>query len=267
MAEPRGMISRWLDLLSNFDCEFQFRPGHLHGNADALSRTAHAKLEEDDPDDDDACRITNMEIDESFLKDSELLHAQRADTVISTVRAWILNDIIPPTHKQMKRLNPHIREYKKLLPSLFINTHGLLCIRNKDQCDQVCLPQEMATEVTNHIHATVADHKGVDETLRRVRQIFHFHRMPDLTRAVVQACVTCLAKTGPKRPQRHTLAHPKLEEDYPDDDDACRIINMEIDESFLKDSELLHAQRADTVISTVSAWILNDIVPPTHANK
>ena len=29
--------------------------------------------------------------------------------------------------------------------------------------------------------------------------------MPELTRAVVQACVTCIAKTGPKRPQRHTL--------------------------------------------------------------
>ena len=141
MAEPKGMITRWLDLLSNFEYEIKFRPGHLHSNADALSRTSHAPLEEDDPNDDDAWRITNIEVDNELLDSEKLLRAQREDCVVGTVREWVLNDAVLPMHKQLKRMNPHIRDYKKLLEFLFINTKGLLCLRNKDQCDQVCLPQ------------------------------------------------------------------------------------------------------------------------------
>ena len=37
-SEPIGQNARWLELLDEYDFEVQHRPGHRHGNADALSR-------------------------------------------------------------------------------------------------------------------------------------------------------------------------------------------------------------------------------------
>lgn len=36
--KPEGQIARWLEFLSQYDFEIQFRPGRVHSNADALSR-------------------------------------------------------------------------------------------------------------------------------------------------------------------------------------------------------------------------------------
>ena len=44
MQEPRGMIARWLETLSNFDFEVRHRAGVKHGNADSLSRCDHAPV-------------------------------------------------------------------------------------------------------------------------------------------------------------------------------------------------------------------------------
>jgi len=38
MPEPIGQQGRWLDLLSEFQPKIEHRPGHKHGNSDALSR-------------------------------------------------------------------------------------------------------------------------------------------------------------------------------------------------------------------------------------
>ena len=38
LKEPKGRIARWLEILSYFNFSVQYRPGHKHANADALSR-------------------------------------------------------------------------------------------------------------------------------------------------------------------------------------------------------------------------------------
>jgi hypothetical protein len=38
LREPKGRISRWIELLSEFNFEIEFRAGQKHGNADAMSR-------------------------------------------------------------------------------------------------------------------------------------------------------------------------------------------------------------------------------------
>ena len=35
MKEPKGRIARWIEILSAYDFEIQYRPGNKHGNADA----------------------------------------------------------------------------------------------------------------------------------------------------------------------------------------------------------------------------------------
>ncbi len=36
--EPTGQITRWLEVLAQFDMKITHRPGKRHGNADAMSR-------------------------------------------------------------------------------------------------------------------------------------------------------------------------------------------------------------------------------------
>jgi hypothetical protein len=38
LQEPKGRIARWIELLSEFDFEIQYRPGVKHNNADGMSR-------------------------------------------------------------------------------------------------------------------------------------------------------------------------------------------------------------------------------------
>lgn len=38
IKEPKGRIARWIEILSAYDFSIEYRPGHKHGNADALSR-------------------------------------------------------------------------------------------------------------------------------------------------------------------------------------------------------------------------------------
>ena len=38
LKEPKARIARWIEILSAFDFEIEYRPGQKHGNADALSR-------------------------------------------------------------------------------------------------------------------------------------------------------------------------------------------------------------------------------------
>nr|VZI47496.1 unnamed protein product [Spirometra erinaceieuropaei] len=39
--DPMDQLARWQEFLQDFDFECQYRPGHKHGNADALSRLPH----------------------------------------------------------------------------------------------------------------------------------------------------------------------------------------------------------------------------------
>nr|VZI12709.1 unnamed protein product [Spirometra erinaceieuropaei] len=46
--DPMDQLARWQEFLQDFDFECQYRPGHKHGNADALSRLPH--VTDADPD-------------------------------------------------------------------------------------------------------------------------------------------------------------------------------------------------------------------------
>ena len=41
--EPKGQVARWIERLAEFDFTIEHRPGRLHGNADALSRSLHQR--------------------------------------------------------------------------------------------------------------------------------------------------------------------------------------------------------------------------------
>ena len=40
--DPKGILMRWLRIISTYDFDIQHRAGTKHGNADSLSRTSHA---------------------------------------------------------------------------------------------------------------------------------------------------------------------------------------------------------------------------------
>ena len=41
--EPEGQVARWLEQIQEYDFQTHHRPGRLHTNADALSRTSHSQ--------------------------------------------------------------------------------------------------------------------------------------------------------------------------------------------------------------------------------
>lgn len=43
LKEPKSKIARWIEVLSDYDFTVEYRPGHKHGNADAMSRCENPK--------------------------------------------------------------------------------------------------------------------------------------------------------------------------------------------------------------------------------
>ena len=86
MEEPRGMVARWLNVLSDYDFTIVHRPGKKHGNADALSRAPVGREPStDDPPifDHDFLAVLAEEENQMMVTD------QQNDEVLSEVRGWV----------------------------------------------------------------------------------------------------------------------------------------------------------------------------------
>ena len=72
LKEPSGMIARWIEILSNYGFEVEFRSGKRSGNDDALSRC-------ENPQD---CKCPNMDMPEPLKRGPCKACRRRAEITI-----------------------------------------------------------------------------------------------------------------------------------------------------------------------------------------
>ncbi|KRZ81294.1 Retrovirus-related Pol polyprotein from transposon, partial [Trichinella sp. T8] len=94
--EPEGQVARCFLSLAELDFEVEHRPGRLHGNADALSRTSCAQCGR--PMKSSTCAIhaapSGSAVVAQTLRD-QLLAAQQADPEIQLLRQWVTSGSWP----------------------------------------------------------------------------------------------------------------------------------------------------------------------------
>jgi hypothetical protein len=204
MAEPKGMILRWLETLADFDFKVQYRKGTLHGNADALSRTDHATIYTTE--NIESPRLLALLPDTLNVTEEDVKTAQINDPILSQTARWLRNSSTMPTRHALRAAHPNVRHYAKLFHCLSFNEQGLISLADDDkQIDRICLPDSLQEKVISKIHSQEAAHKALDDTVQRVFRFFYFPAMNFKVRTFIAKCLPCIQKRAKLPPQRHTL--------------------------------------------------------------
>lgn len=212
--EPEGQVARWIEALQSYQFEIQHRPGHLHGNADALSRRPCEALD---------CRYCQRQEDrdratpqvavaragsvgEELLEaitSQEWRTAQEGDPILEKVGQWVDAGKRPPW-QDVSALAVEAKAYFSQWASL-ARHDGLLyrvwqTPNGKRKVWQLLVPKDWRQRVLKAVHGAVgAGHFGITKTLNRLRQRFYWAGCRQDTELFVHCCDACTAQKGPSR--------------------------------------------------------------------
>ena len=204
LAEPVGMVQRWLDMLANFQFKVEHRPGTTHGNADGLSRAGHLDPADSEVDISSGERIAALEV--PAWSTSNLCEEQDTDPDISEIKRLVRQGQAPSKGlvASLSRLG---KIYAGLFSSLMVDEKGLLRYGQKRGAHDrkpVVLPRNLWTEAVRTTHEAGA-HLAAQNTVERATPLFYFPGMLAYATKVIQACVACQTETKNSKDQRHTL--------------------------------------------------------------
>ena len=242
--DPKGILMRWLRIISAYDFDIEHRAGTKHANADALSRTTHAPFmtphevetilnddqilainepaededqtssdsEANDYDSDDRVdpRIDEPEefpIPEGLDDSSSFVTLQRSDPLLSKVIKW-MKDKHKPTGQEYKLLSSAEKFYVDLFEFLEFDSQGLLVRRplpfTGDKDYKIAVPESAQELVLYSLHHK--NHAGGNALASSVQLKYFFPRLVSACREFVFKCARCQRLTK-KKSQRHTYAY------------------------------------------------------------
>jgi len=215
MEHPCGLIERWLDTLANFDFTVQHRAGVKHGNADALSRTAHGAPSVDATGPEADRELHALRPDHTWTK-ADIRQSQVDDIELRQLRRWVRRRQEPP-ELEVRTLSATGQAFARQYDSLSLDQHDLL-VRNDrsgplpDERPQVCLPKALWDDAICKVHE-VGGHQAVEATVSRLLRHLYFPAMRREVTEYIAACRECQMKNRKSRDQQHTLV--SVQDGYP----------------------------------------------------
>ena len=244
LKEARGIFARWLIYLSSFDFDIIHRPGKTNKAADALSRTIMPQNDQDkeNPDDylvfpdiDDVYHVDN-EINQSIyqsINQSENLSVDNVwvnnnQTCITKDRlnTWMMEtkkdyplyltlEYVKkgkmPDLEERKNLPPVTNLYLKWFPLLFIKNELLYINKPTHEGEimtpRVCVPRTLQKDLIRFAHQ---GHRGISETLEKIRSRAYFPNMNELVSLIINNCVPCLQKNNAIPSTKKSIQHHEL---------------------------------------------------------
>ena len=201
MEAPSGMIARWLQTLSNFSFDVEYRKGKDHGNADGLSRAPHLD-ELSDSSEEESATVAPLRA-EPLTNWNQLLQEQNQDSTIRAILPLVKDQaVLDPV--ALRKLSPSTRIYHDLLPQLFLSRKGLLYRLTALGQSVICVPDVLQNQVIKTAHET-GGHQGLEQTCARLREKTFFPHMRKRVWEFLKACRRCFLKDPRCHPQRHTL--------------------------------------------------------------
>ena len=241
IKEPRGVYFRWLEELAGYEFQVKHKKGSLNVNADALSRTPGLPSPSTEEIEEEAQEfvLTLQEFKNKYrnystcyvkqfgstagemLSEDSIRTAQFRDPTLKLVRTWKTNGT-PPDKKDLFRASPILKNYARILDSIFINednqimyTEHRLNKINKIY-KRIILPMDshLLDRVFFYVHQSkFSAHFGRQATLLRASERFYFPKMATYLNARIKKCSTCLAKV--KNPSLKNTVHKPMRFSYP----------------------------------------------------
>ena len=239
--DPKGILMRWLRILSTYEFDIQHRAGTKHGNADALSRASHApELSKSESaqllDDDDQILViesdysasesetdsnatlsdenpeNEQDLNEEFevpenYTSSQIVEMQKEDEILSRVINWVQNKF-KPTGQQYKLLNADEKFYADYFEYLDFDSSGILIRKpiphTYERDSKIALPVKFQECVLQSLHCK--SHSSGNSLSDDVKLKYTFPRMVSICRDYVLKCLRC-QRLAKKKSQKHTYAH------------------------------------------------------------
>ena len=155
--ESTGRLTRWALYLQQFDMEIKYRPGKLHQNADALSRTP-----------------VNVVMSNTFVVDDWLI-AQHEDQFCKTVLA-------DGSGRRDDSDKFSQEDEFVILPS------GLLATAR----GRIVVPAKLRKEILERFHNhKLAGHQGIEKTLAIIKNKYFWPKMARDIRIHITNCLVC----------------------------------------------------------------------------
>ena len=199
MKCPKGMYSRWQELLAHYHFDVKFREGDKHSNADCLSRISHA------PSDD---RFSEEGIGAIRLLPTDRVSAQdlrkfqEEDAELHDVKRWVLEGKRPSPEME-RHLGPVQRSLLQVFPTLRMTESGILVVVDPiEKRERICLPDVLQERTIQLAHEF--GHQGIGNTFHKIRKRFHFWNMAKKVELFVKCCLACQKKQGKAPDQKHT---------------------------------------------------------------
>ena len=216
MEPPRGMIARWLELLSNFEFRVMHREGAKHANADALSRCEHAPEPNQEMDEESTLCAAMEEADrpephrsdheystEEEEKRRNLKEAQDQDETIQKVKQWIKAKK-KPSKLDLRSENLEVQAYASILENLAVEKDVLVRLPLDQFPDtRICVPDSMQQSLIEAYHAN--GHQAARTIIQKLLQKYYFPGLYKRVETTVDLCLTCQCKSKGQPPQKHTL--------------------------------------------------------------
>ena len=213
---PENQLARWLEQLQEYDFDIVHRPGHKHGNADALSRVpckqcgreSHAELEESYP------VIAAVQPPQELiagLSQQELREAQLADPNLTEIlKAKEAGTDAPPRTPQGQAME--LQRLTQLWNQLRVKD-GLLWREFEDEQGpsstlQLVVPRKYREQIVMELHSgAMGGHLAVDKTHSRLKERFYWPGYWKDVQLCCQACTSCATRKTPA-PKRKAPMQP-----------------------------------------------------------
>ena len=218
---PPGMAERWQLRLEAFNFDIAHRAGTRHGNADALSRCAHVEQcepeLESDVFDENTDRQYLFSVEEAETWTPEYIsQVQDEDEEISRIKRWV-REGTGPTTLERAEASRELKSMINLLESLEIGKDEVLRYNyvsksgeeiEKTHRKLIVLPLPQLQESVKLIHESIG-HLALVNTIEAALKRVYGPGLRSVAEVVCNTCLTCQAKAGQTKPQRHTLQPPR----------------------------------------------------------
>ncbi|BHF77936.1 hypothetical protein SprV_0602104600 [Sparganum proliferum] len=191
MKESKGQLARWQELLQGFDFTCQYRPGHQHANADALSRRPVEAGTAD-------TEVTDEHIAAVTISEPTRYHwavAQSTDPDTAIIYDHQLHGRYRPTEVELRGSSEIACLLCHQWANLFVENELLLSKDAASIHGRLVVPGSLVIPVLTDLHHELG-HVGVTKTEAAARQRFWWLRLREQVANFCNACPTCASFKG-----------------------------------------------------------------------
>ncbi|BHF70554.1 hypothetical protein SprV_0301360600 [Sparganum proliferum] len=185
IKDPMDQLALWQEFIRDFDFECQFRPGHKHGNADALSR-----LPDPPPTELETHSTSVNVITMSETTRHTWAEAHRTDPDTSTIYHHLRNNLNKPLEADMRGSSQNARILLHHWPHLLLDNDILFLRDSASQRLRPVVPGCLMESVLADLHAELG-HCGQKRTKLAARARFFWPQLRASTYHFCQSCDTC----------------------------------------------------------------------------